>query len=62
MTKENKPDDRTHRKPLQENPFRKSDQDRAPLSDSPTRRIFDVTDTRPSPENPHRDTNERDKK
>jgi hypothetical protein len=61
MTKENKPSDR---KPLHENtvPVRKSDRDSVPLYDKPGRRIFDVTDTRPSPENPHRDTNERDKK
>lgn len=55
MTKENKPSDR---KPLRENtePVRKSNRDSVPLSDAPGRRVFDVTDTRPAPQNPHRDT------
>lgn len=61
MTKENKPSDR---KPLHENtvPVRKSNRDSVPLSDAPGRRIFDVTDTRPAPQNPHRDTKESNKK
>lgn len=61
MTKENKPGGR---KPLHENtvPLRKSDRDIVPLSDSPGRRFFDVTDTRPAPQNPHRGTKESNKK
>lgn len=61
MPKENKPNDR---KPLREStvPVRKSDRDSVPFSDSPRRQIFDVTDTRPAPQNPHRDTKESNKK
>lgn len=61
MAKEKKPDER---KPQHENivPLRKSDREVVPLTESPNRRIFDVTDTRPPPENPHRDTKEGDEK
>lgn len=61
MTKENKQGDR---KPIHENrvPVRKSDWDGAPQSDTVRRRVFDVTDTRPAPQNPHRGTKESDKK
>ncbi|MEW6120202.1 MAG: hypothetical protein AB1593_08935 [Pseudomonadota bacterium] len=61
MAKEKDLDDR---KPLHEQivPLRKSDPDSVPLSEGPSRRIFDVTDTRPPPENPHRGTKEDGKK
>lgn len=50
----------TPTKPLRESvvPHRRNDPDESPaFSEKPDRRIFDVTDTRPAPINPHRKEN-----
>lgn len=54
----------TPTKPLRESvvPNRKRDHDESPaFSEKPERRIFDVTDTRPPPPNPRRDSGKDDK-
>ena len=52
-------------KPLRESvvPNRKRDHDESPaFSEKPDRRIFDVTDTRPAPANPHRNSGKEENK